>query len=318
MLSCNNLSRRAVSRNSRNRNLSPRLPRSWVIVPLAAARKVGDKMSTSGLVDGSYVVSDADKELFQKNGFVLFHGVMTEEEMKEHVDEVYYKFLRNQVPVPGLDLCDMSGAHGRKPEDFTIYNVMLPRIYYPSWAGNLLEQRCLTIAKSLLGEDMHLDFDQILAKKPESKDSVMAWHQDQAYWPPLQSDTTCANCWIAVSDVPIESGCMRYVPGTHLEKELRRHIPVGKTREESHAIYTVVDEAKDNIVNVPMKRGDVLVHRERVVHGSGANLSTNWRCGYVLNYKRRACIDEERRAGFTNSHNDEVQWDKFIKPPPTS
>ena len=43
--------------------------------------------------------------------------------------------------------------------------------------------------------------------------------------PALQSDTTTANFWIAVSDVPEESGCMRYVPGSHKEPALREHKP---------------------------------------------------------------------------------------------
>ena len=36
----------------------------------------------------------------------------------------------------------MSGATGRTREEFTVYNVMLPRKYYPGWQGNLFERRC--------------------------------------------------------------------------------------------------------------------------------------------------------------------------------
>jgi ectoine hydroxylase-related dioxygenase (phytanoyl-CoA dioxygenase family) len=50
-------------------------------------------------------------------------------------------------------------------------------------------------------------------------------HQDAAYWPPLQSDTAAANCWLALSNISKENGCLRYVPGSHLEPELRRHRP---------------------------------------------------------------------------------------------
>lgn len=50
--------------------------------------------------------------------------------------------MRGEVAVPGKDLCDMSGAKGRTPEQFTVYNIMLPRIYYPDWQGNILEKRC--------------------------------------------------------------------------------------------------------------------------------------------------------------------------------
>jgi len=37
----------------------------------------------------------------------------------------------------------MSGAAGRRPDEYTVYNVMLPRIYHPAWQGNLYEQRAL-------------------------------------------------------------------------------------------------------------------------------------------------------------------------------
>ena len=56
--------------------------------------------------------------------------------------QVYQAFLDGSIHVPGKDLCDMSGASGRTREEFTVYNVMLPRRYYPQWQGSLLERRC--------------------------------------------------------------------------------------------------------------------------------------------------------------------------------
>ena len=56
--------------------------------------------------------------------------------------QVYNAFLDGSIHVPGKDLCDMSGATGRTREEFTVYNVMLPRKYHPQWQGNLLERRC--------------------------------------------------------------------------------------------------------------------------------------------------------------------------------
>ncbi len=72
------------------------------------------------------------------------------------------------------------------------------------------------------------DFDQIFAKRPKSGDSAFLWHQDAAYWPPLKSDTSAANCWLAVTDTTLENGCLRYVPGSHREPELRKHRPGGQ------------------------------------------------------------------------------------------
>jgi hypothetical protein len=44
---------------------------------------------------------------------------------------------------------------------------------------------------------------------------------------------------------------------------------VGASREDSHALHTKVDEGQDNVAYCPIKRGDITVHNERVVHGSG-------------------------------------------------
>lgn len=72
---------------------------------------------------------------------------------------------------------------------------------------------------------MSVDYDQILAKRPRSPDSIFSWHQDLAYWPPTRADPATATCWLAVDDSTIENGCMKFVPGSHLEDNLRDHFP---------------------------------------------------------------------------------------------
>ena len=64
-------------------------------------------------------------------------------------------------------------------------------------------------------------------------------------------------------------------------------------------------------MHVPIARGDVTVHNERVMHGSGPNLSPDWRKAYVLAFRKQSCIAEERALGFTHSHNDVTSWDAF-------
>jgi len=72
---------------------------------------------------------------------------------------------------------------------------------------------------------MVADYDQVLAKMPKSQDAIFAWHQDMAYWPPFTAEKATATCWLAVSDASVENGCMRFIPGTHKEKDTRPHYP---------------------------------------------------------------------------------------------
>ena len=47
------------------------------------------------------------------------------------------------------------------------------------------------------------------------------------------------------------------------------------------------------------------------MHGAGPNLSDGWRRAYVLALRSQIAHNEERAIGFTHSHNDDVNWDRF-------
>lgn len=118
--------------------------------------------------------------------------------------------------------------------------------------------------------------------------------------------------WLALDGADRGNGGMRFVPGSHQEADLRPHAPVAREgRAGSHALMTVVDEGAEVVHYAALAPGDVTVHNERVVHGSGPNTSPRWRRAYVLAYRRQSCVAEERSLGFTHSHNDAVSWDAF-------
>ncbi len=229
-------------------------------------------------------------------------GVLTEAEVAD-LEVVYDRFLRREIEVPGKDYCDMAGDYGREPEDFSIVNVMLPRRYYPAWQGNVYEQRTASIARQLCGDGMTIDYDQLLAKQPYKDDAIFAWHQDMAYWPDTP-DRRTATFWLAVDDSTPENGCMRFVPATNHEAALRPHVPVFGGRGTSHALGTDLHDG-DEVVVKPIARGDCTVHNERVMHGSGGNLTAGYRRAYIVAYRSQETVRIERELGFTHSHNDE-------------
>ena len=55
-------------------------------------------------------------------------------------------------------------------------------------------------------------------------------------------------------------------------------------REGSHALCMKLGP-DDEPAYVPIRRGDVTVHDERVAHGSGPNLTDQWRKAYVIAYR---------------------------------
>ena len=249
-----------------------------------------------------YVVSDGERMAFERDGYVHLPAVLTADEV-DSIELVYDRFMRGEIDVPGRDLNDMvTGEYGTDPGDYTIFNVMLPRRYHPAWQENIFERVGLDIAEQLCGEGMVLDFDQLLAKHPDRDDAVFAWHQDQAYWINTD-DRRTATCWLAVDDSTIENGCMQFLPGSHREA-VRPHRPISGSREDQHTLVTDL-RPDDVLVPVEIRRGDITVHNEGVLHGSGGNTSTvSRRRAYITAFRSIETVRQERALGFTHSHND--------------
>jgi ectoine hydroxylase-related dioxygenase (phytanoyl-CoA dioxygenase family) len=239
---------------------------------------------------------------------------MSEDELQT-IDPDFERFISGKIPNMGRDFCDMSGTYDRKFEDFSLVNAMLPRRYQPHLQNNLFEKRSASISRQLIGKTATLDYDQFLAKRPAKPDGVFTWHQDLGYWPTGTPEPLTATCSLAMDDADSENGCLRVVPGSQ-KGELRPHRPrhhsAGGGRDSSH-ILGIELTPEDVMVELPLRRGDITVHDERIVHGSGGNLSQNrWRRTYITAFRTKACVDFERSIGFTHSHNDKVSWQTHL------
>jgi ectoine hydroxylase-related dioxygenase (phytanoyl-CoA dioxygenase family) len=182
---------------------------------------------------------------------------------------------------------------------------------------NVFEQRATSIARQLIGDDATLDYDQFLAKRPRRAGAVFAWHQDLGYWPTGTPDTRTVTCSLALDDATPANGCLQVVPGSHREPALRPHRPSAwstapELREEAHTL-TVELGAEDRVVSLPVKRGCITVHDERIVHGSPGNGTDGWRRTYVVAHRSRATVAYERSIGFTHSHNDAISWTTHLQ-----
>ena len=64
---------------------------------------------------------------------------------------------------------------------------------------------------------------------------------------------------------------------------------------------------------LPVKRGDVTVHDEWIVHGSGGNPSDRVRKTYVAAYRDASMVDYERAIGFSHSYNNDPEVIRRIR-----
>ncbi len=258
-----------------------------------------------------FVVSGELIEQFHRDGYVTVRGVMSAKEL-EPIEREFERFIKGEVPGMGRDFCDMSGPYDRKFEEFALVNAMLPRVYNPALRGNLFERRAASVARQLIGNTATLDYDQFLAKRPNKPSATFTWHQDLGYWPTGTSEQVTATCSLALDDADAENGCLRVVPGSH-KGQLRPHRPLhGAGRDASHVLSVELTES-DRVVELPLRQGDMTVHNEMIIHGSGGNLSASrWRRTYIVAFRSAACVAYERSIGFTHSHNDRINWETHL------
>ncbi|MBA3685892.1 MAG: phytanoyl-CoA dioxygenase family protein [Planctomycetes bacterium] len=258
-----------------------------------------------------YLVSAADRRAYAERGYITLEHVLREDEVQA-IEAIYDRFSSGAITGMGRDLCDMSGTYDMAFNDYALVNAMLPRIYLPSLQGNCFERISASISRQLLGEDMTLDYDQFLSKKPNCPRAAFAMHQDMGYWPVGTPDTRTATCSLAITDSLLANGCIQFIPGTHLARRLFPHRPKGADagtadRSTSHTLEMELPAGAE-VVHQEVRRGSITVHDEWVVHGSGGNGSDQWRKTYVIAYRSQATVAYERSIGFTHSHNDRVNW----------
>ena len=272
-------------------------------------------------LDKVYQITQEEIEQYHDLGYIVLQQVLSEEEM-ETIDPWFDHFIMGKEKEQMLrDFCDMSQSYGTPFEQFQLVNAMLPSIYRKEFANNIFHQISQSIADQLYtGGKAAMDYEQFLAKKPTKAGAEFAMHQDLGYWPKTKNTWT-ATFSLALSDSDLENGCLQVIPGSNKEPELRKHMPKSYdpnssqeniSRDDSHTLV-IEEKSSDQVSYIPVKRGSVTIHDERIVHGSGGNNSNDWRKTYIVAYRDVDTIAQERAIGFTHSHNDNVNWDEIIK-----
>ena len=126
--------------------------------------------------------------------------------------------------------------------------------------------------------------DAYAAFNVNNRNGLMAetpWHQDLAVFTPDADEVEVLTVWFPLTDASIEKGCLKVIPGSHVDGHgLRDHCP--STTSDLQIPDALVPEAATPL---PMVPGDVLFLHRRTVHASLPNLSTDARWSFDLRYQ---------------------------------
>lgn len=212
---------------------------------------------------------------FNAQGFLIGLPVFSPAEMAGH--RSYFDRLLQQVMAEGGDSYSISTAHLRYG---AVYNL-------------LCEPRIVAYVRDLLGNDVIGWGSHYFCKMPGDGKTV-AWHQDASYWPLSPSRTVTV--WLAIDDADRENACMQFLAGSHREGRL-------KYRSSEAGEGNVLNQTVENVerfgdpVDVILPAGQISIHSDLLLHGSGANQSDRRRCGLTLRY-----CTADVRAGLDWNH----------------
>ena len=164
------------------------------------------------------------------------------------------------------------------------------------WAHELATRAdVLDAVEAAIGPDILIYMTTFFIKEPHTE-AITGWHQDATYFGLRPYEHVSA--WIALSPATLESGCMRFVAGSHTRGQLdhRAHADRKILNTGGQQLTGAFDE--NAAVPAPLMPGQFSLHHTLTVHHSPANESDDRRIGCAVSYIPTRCrhLGESRRA----------------------
>jgi ectoine hydroxylase-related dioxygenase (phytanoyl-CoA dioxygenase family) len=182
--------------------------------------------------------------------------------------------------------------------------VQWPSYHQPALNGVRLNTQFAQLLEPLIGCDLKQIINQVHWKAPGSLGDF-AWHQDSRFRRPRSAYRNLATAYVqtglAIDPHTPESGCMRFIPRSHLRGDLEMDsskLILGETMTD--AALDAAGLSAEEAIDLLLEPGDLALWSPYLVHGSGRNRSDHKRRLYINGYVRAADCDRGEWA-FRNS-----------------
>jgi non-heme Fe2+,alpha-ketoglutarate-dependent halogenase len=151
-----------------------------------------------------------------------------------------------------------------------------------TWVDELVHHpRIVDAVEQILGPNLLCWTTNFFIKEANSPGFV-SWHQDAFYWG-LSKDDVCT-AWVALSPANLESGCMKFVPGSQTQDHLQHVDTFHKDNLLSRGQEIAVKVDAERTVDCILDPGEMSLHHVKLVHGSEPNRSNDRRIGLAIRY----------------------------------
>lgn len=242
------------------------------------------------------IADESDPEHYWQEGYAIVRGLFSPDEVAriaEATDQLYAEGV----------------AHGRSFRHGNLYYDVTPAgegellvrmVQWPSYHQQVmnrvrLDRRVVRLMDPLIGRDLKQIINQVHWKAP-SRLGHFAWHQDSRSRRPASAYRNLGDSYVqtglAIDPHRPESGCMRFIPGSHLRGDLGMDCSKKAlgTAMSDHALEAVGLSGSDAI-ELRLEPGDFAMWSPYLVHASGTNSSDHKRRLYINGYVRASDCD---------------------------
>lgn len=152
-----------------------------------------------------------------------------------------------------------------------------------TWANELVRQpHILDAVEQVIGPNLLCWVTNFFIKEPHDG-SFVSWHQDATYWG-LEPHDSIITAWLALSDVPLESGPMKFLPGSHRDGQIEHHDTFHEKNLLTRGQEVAVEVDESMATDILLKAGEFSLHHVLLTHGSHPNVSDYRRIGLAIRY----------------------------------
>ena len=239
---------------------------------------------------------------FHRDGFLSLPRITSDEEVN-WLREKIVTMLKNPRAFERGDYFDFG-----TPEDSAEFALpqMTRLVYYaPELFKTHHYKNAAVIARQLLGPQAEFLLDHAMIK-PAAGGRPTPWHQDQAFYR-KGSDVKSLTIWMPLQDVTKESGCLNFIPGSHL-RPLHGHQSI-KNDPRIHGLEAL-DVDEESCVRCPLNAGGATIHHDGTLHSAGANVSQVPRLAYALIFgvRTKKVLREEHPWNVAKQTERERRW----------
>ena len=201
---------------------------------------------------------------YNQDGFIAPIDIISKEEAQA---------LRMDLETAELELSD-------NPEKLALLKAYPDRLL-PLFDCLTRNEKLVSAASAVLGPDLMVWSAGLFIKEKRSS-KIVSWHQDLTYWG--LDDVAETTCWVALSTANENSGCMKFVPGSHQTKIVPHVDTYSEDNLLSRGQEIAVDVDENTAVVAALVAGQASMHHGLVFHSSGPNTTDDRRIGSAIRY----------------------------------